>query len=144
MEAAIGISHLFLMCFYNLLLMYLELYGFILILFGPPPRPGVGWLGRVFFLMILKTYSLFPNILKNAGASFSKSAFASFCLQPTFIRGRKLPVGRHTIEDTSSGGPSLATGHRGRSVEDTAEVICCHRHHFQPQGLYPLQVASPQ
>jgi hypothetical protein len=51
----------------------------------------------VFFLMILKTYPLFPHIRKNAGASFSKSAFACFFLQPTFIRGRKLPLVAYKI-----------------------------------------------
>ena len=58
------------------------------------PGTTLGWggWGRLFFLMILKTYPLFPNIRKNAGASFSKSAFASLFLQPTFIRGRKLPM----------------------------------------------------
>jgi len=29
----------------------------------------------------------------------------------------------------------LATGHRGRSAEDTAEVIWCHRLHFELRGL---------
>ena len=58
---------------------------------GREGGPGVGGWGRVFFLMILKTYPLFPNIRKSAVASFSKSAVASFFLQPTFIRGRKVP-----------------------------------------------------
>jgi hypothetical protein len=59
------------------------------------PTPGRGggpggW-GRVFLLMILKTYPFFQNLLNRPGADFSKSSIFSFFKQPTFKQGRKLP-----------------------------------------------------